>query len=232
MRRSERLSTVSVMAAGLAHEINNPLAILGNRIEIMEREAKTHIDVDRIRKDLAVLGEHVERIRTLTTDLLAFAREEGDDSEALDLGALLERMVRLLERTVRTQGVDIELEIDEGIPTIPANVKAIETVFVNLIMNAGQATPSGGSITVTAAWRPDKDVVVGKVRDTGPGVPQDLRGRIFEPFFTTKAERGGTGLGLTVCRTVVERHGGTIGLDSSPNGGTCFVVELPVRKAT
>jgi PAS domain S-box-containing protein len=227
MRRSERVAAVSIMAAGLAHEINNPLAILRNRIELMQREISHEDRLERFRKDLNVLGQHVERIRGLTSDLLSFAREDGDEPSPVALDDVVGRTVRLLDKVFRTKGVDLETIFADHLPPVHGSEKALETVFVNLLLNAGQATPPGGRVAVEVRNGERNGMILGEVRDTGPGVPPELRSRIFEPFFTTKADNEGTGLGLVVCRTIVERHGGRIRLAEAPGGGSRFIVELP-----
>ena len=228
MRRSERLAAVSIMAAGLTHELNNPLAILGNRIELMQRDAKRNGAGEQVQKDLAVLGHHVERLRGVTTDLLAFAREDGEQSRRIELDEILARVVRLFQRTFTTKGIDLELTTDGGSHATIGHDNAIETVFVNLLMNAMQAMPQGGSVWVECRGREDDGAfVVVEVRDTGLGIPKDIQKRIFEPFFTTKGDQGGTGLGLAVCRTIVERHGGSISIESGKGTGSSFLVSLP-----
>jgi PAS domain S-box-containing protein len=231
MRRSERLAAASVMAAGLAHELNNPLAILGNRIELMQREVARRTSGDQLGKDLAVLGQLVERLRGLTTDLLAFARDDHAERGSIALDESLGRVVRLLHRTFQTKGIDLEFAHPENVPSIVGNASAIETVFVNLLMNALQATPSDGVVSVEIAPAAGASNFVRiEVRDTGGGVPSDVKSRIFEPFFTTKGEDGGAGLGLTVCRSVVERHGGTIWVEDAEGGGSRFLVRFPVSR--
>ena len=232
MRRSERLAAVSIMAAGLAHEINNPLAILGNRIELMQRDVAGQQGIDRFQKDLEVLGQHVERIRGLTSDLLSFAREDTDEKAPVVLTDVVGRVVRLLDKTFRTKGVTLTFAAHPGVPEIHGDEKAMETVFVNLLLNAGQATPPGGEVTVSVVPGEKTGTVRGEVRDTGPGVPLELRSRVFEPFFTTKGDQGGTGLGLVVCRTIVERHAGTIALTTAVGGGCRFVIDLPTNTQT
>ncbi len=231
MRRSERLAAVSVMAAGLAHEINNPLAILGNRIELMQRELAAQPDPERVRADLDVLRAHVERIGRLTTDLLAFAREDTEGDGTVDLHQVVDRVTRLLRRNFQRKGVELVTTEESRVPPMSGNEKAIETVFVNLLLNAASMTPEGGVVEVVVGQASRPGYVRWEVRDTGPGVARELRGRIFEPFFTTRAADGGTGLGLTVCRSVVERHGGSIRASEREGFGGCFVVELPVRAA-
>lgn len=230
MRRSERLSAVSIMAAGLAHEINNPLSILGNRIELMRREASKHEVGPRLVRDIEVVDEKVARIRNITADLLSFAREGQAESVDLSIEEVLRRLVRLLERTLAAQGVEISLDIPEPVPHLRGNATAIETVFANLILNAQQAMPDGGVVRIRASVEgesPQRLVVC--VTDDGPGISDDVKARLFEPFFTTKGDRGGTGLGLAVCRALVERQGGLISAGNSSDGGGQFTVHLPLR---
>ncbi len=236
MRRSERLAAISIMAAGLAHEFNNPLAGLsrvyvtdpfGNRIELMERDAGGTIDRERMMKDLAVLKEHIGRIRDVTTDLLNFAREDDDCRSLVDLSQVVRRVGRLLEHTYATRGVKLELVEANGECSVHGSEKTIETVVTNLLINAAQATQAGGWVRVDVCGSRAGDFVEVGVSDSGPGVPPDLRNRIFDPFFTTKADSGGTGLGLTVCRAVMEQHGGALSLHSPPEGGSRFVASFP-----
>ncbi|MCA9737695.1 MAG: ATP-binding protein [Gemmatimonadota bacterium] len=222
MRHSERLAAVSIMAAGLAHEINNPLAILQNRIELMQRDAE---DGTALARDLEVLLAHVDRLRGITSDLLAFAREESSGTDRVQVDRVAERLVGLLERTFVTQGLELVADV-VALPAVQGDEKAIEAVLVNLLTNAAQATPDGGLVRLTMGLNQERRRVWVWVEDSGPGIPAELRERIFEPFFTTK---GGTGLGLTLCRTIVERHGGVLRLDDSFEAGTRFVLELPIH---
>ena len=226
LRRSERLSAMSVMAAGLAHELNNPLAILGNRVECMQRDARRASAPAAWLKDLEVLGDHVTRISGLTSSLLAFARDDERTTEPISLPSLAMPIVALLRQTFAMRGLELAVDFAPDVPTITVNAKAIETVLVNLLLNAADATPAGGKVTLgvraTAAGGVEFDV-----SDTGSGIPVEQRGRVFEPFYTTKGVGRGTGLGLAVCRSVVDRHGGTIRISDAPGGGARFVVTLP-----
>ena len=233
MRRSERLATMSVVAAGLAHEINNPLAIIGNRIELMQRDARERYHDDHLEHDLTVLQQHVQRLSTLCADLLRFARDDGDGTASVELGAVARRTAGLLERTLASRRLQLLLQSDETLLPAAADEKGLETVLINLILNAADATPAGGQVMVEVRAGAVHDEVELVVSDTGPGVAPELRERIFEPFFTTKEPGKGTGLGLTVCRTIVERMGGSIVVDgaSHPSPGSRFVVRLPVANA-
>lgn len=228
LRRTERLAAMSVMAAGLAHEINNPLAIIGNRIECMQRDASRQELPPGLRHDLDVLREHVERLSGLTTSLLRFAREDDRAVESVALDSLALGIVALLRQTFVMRGLRLEPVVEKGIPPITANAKAIETVLVNLLLNAADATPSGGTVALHVRSIGASAVEL-EVSDTGPGIKPEHRARLFEPFFTTKGAGRGTGLGLAVCRSIVDRHGGTIRVNDNLGGGSRFVVTLPIQ---
>lgn len=229
MRRSERLAAISVMAAGLAHEINNPLAIIGNRIECMQRDVRDKWSDSPLAADLDVLQQHVERLRELTTSLLRFARDDRGEAGSIALGALAESTVALLHRTMAMSRLHLRLHVEPGVPDVMGYEKAIETVIVNLLLNAADATPPDGTVTLTIRCSADGEAVEIEVRDTGPGLAPELRERIFDPFFTTKGPGRGTGLGLTVCRSIVDRHGGAIAVDTPSGGGCRFVVTIPLQ---
>ncbi len=227
MRRSERLAAVSTMAAGLAHELNNPLAVIANRVECMEREVQKRCPHCFLEPDLAVLREHTARLSGITQDLLRFTREGDDTAAPLDVGVLAARVAHLLERTFVGRNVRLELLVAGDLPPVLGSDRALETVCMNLLLNAAEAMPAGGAVRVEVRRAVGEGAVELAVSDTGPGIPPELRERIFEPFFTTKGGKGGTGLGLAVCRSVVERHRGRIRVESPVGGGSRFVVILP-----
>jgi len=229
MRRSERLAAISVMAAGLAHEINNPLAIIGNRIECMQRDIRDKWSDTSLAADVDVLQQHVARLRELTTSLLRFARDDRGEAGPVALGALAESTVALLHRTMAMRRLQLRLHVKPGVPDVMGYEKAIETVIVNLLLNAADATPPDGTVTLSIRCSADGKAVEIEVRDTGEGLAPELRERVFDPFFTTKGPGRGTGLGLTVCRSIVDRHGGAIAIDTPPDGGCRFVVTIPLQ---
>jgi PAS domain S-box-containing protein len=227
MRRSERLSAVSVMAAGLAHELNNPLAVIANRIECMESEVSERCPECFLEGDLTVLREHANRLGEVTRDLLRFAHDEEGDHRMIPLVAVSERLTRLLSRTFASRDIRLDLVVQQELPSPIGSENAIETVLMNLLLNAADATPRGGTVTLDV-HQIGGDEIEMSVTDTGSGVPNELSVKIFEPFFTTKAAGRGTGLGLAVCRSVVERHGGRIWVESGKGAGSRFVVALPL----
>jgi PAS domain S-box-containing protein len=227
MRRSERLSAISIMAGGIAHELNNPLSILGNRIELMQREAIRRDAGIPILEDLEVLRRHVGRIGSVTSDLIKFARDGSDELVAVDVNEVVGRVTRLLGKVFVESGVELAVEMGDDLPSVLGSEGVVETLLVNLLLNAQQATPSGGVVRVVTRQDPRERAVRMEVHDSGPGIPEELRRRIFEPFFTTKGDRGGTGLGLAVCRALVDRVGGNLELVTVDGRGASFVVTLP-----
>ena len=226
MRRSERLATVSVLAAGLAHELNNPIGIIGNRLEVMAAALDRGPQVDVLKRDISVLRDHVGRLATVTGHLLRFGRADEDPPREVRLDDIAARVATLLERALVTRGIHVVHNSNPPVPSVRGRAQALETVCTNLMLNAADAMPKGGTITVASASGPDGAAEL-RVGDEGPGVPKDLRERIFEPFFTTKGPGRGTGLGLALCRSIVERHGGRIWVEDGPVGGSCFVVSIP-----
>ena len=225
MRRSERLSAISVMAAGLAHELNNPLSVVGNRLELMQRDAMAGNGDRRFLSDLDVVRKHVNRIGAITGDLLRFARNESDTMGDVDVHTVVDRTVRLLQRVFVAADVELRAHEEALLPTAFANDNILETILVNLLLNARQATPPGGTVELrTRSVR--GSLLEIEVRDTGPGVPVELRRRIFEPFFTTRSDQGGTGLGLAVCRALADRMGGTLEVSDRDQVGASFVLSL------
>ncbi|MEQ1690640.1 MAG: ATP-binding protein [Gemmatimonas sp.] len=233
MRRSERLATMSVVGAGLAHEINNPLAIISNRIELMRRDARRQGPDARFESDLVVLEQHVQRLSTLCAELLRFAHDDADGVRVIELWPVAQRIAGLLERTLVSRQIKLQLAADPDVPAVRADEKGVETVLMNLILNAADATPPGGLVFLEARTAIRGDEVELIVSDSGPGISADMRERIFEPFFTTKQPGKGTGLGLTVCRTILERMGGSIGVDQSActATGARLLVRLPMALA-
>ncbi|MFQ5680408.1 MAG: ATP-binding protein [Gemmatimonadota bacterium] len=232
MRRSERIAALSVMAAGLAHELRNPLAVITNRLECMEREARTRCDECVLTTDLTVLREHTARLAQVTQDLLKFGEEEDERYGDVVLPEVVSGVVGLLQRTYKNRNVSISTRFAPELPTLTGNAKVLETVVMNLVLNAIEVTPAGGKVTVEAETADADRAVRLRVIDHGPGIPRPLRQRIFEPFFTTKSPGRGTGLGLAVCRSIIEKQGGEIWVESEEGRGSRFIVSLPLDPAS
>ena len=228
MLRSERLAAVSLMAAEFAHEINNPVAVMANRIELMEAELTEANGDARLLRDLAVLREHAVRLGEITRNLRHFAAEYEDGSALVDLPTLLHGVAGLLQSNLAGRGVALRVEIAGAVPPVTGSNRALETLLINLVNNGAEAMSGEGSVVL--GLRGTDDTVELWVQDQGPGIPPELQERVFEPFFSTKGSRRGMGLGLALCRSIVERHGGSIVVDSTLGEGTTFRVTLPTAQ--
>jgi two-component system NtrC family sensor kinase len=215
------------VVSGVAHELNNPLAVvLGQSEEMVTSDVSPEV-----RAGLQLINEQAHRARHIVKDLLAFVRHREDRRETVALGDLVARTVVGQASEARRHHVTVEVDGARPGPTVMIDSLGLEQVLVNLIDNAMDAAGPGGRVQVRVTDRDGQGVVA--VEDSGPGVPEELVGRIFEPFFTTKPTGQGTGLGLAVSVGLLEQHGGTLTLENRPGAqvGARFVVRLPLAKA-
>ncbi|HYK10625.1 MAG TPA: ATP-binding protein [Gemmatimonadales bacterium] len=225
--QSEKMSAMGQLIAGVAHDLNNPLASVVGFSDFLAEAGEIP---PALAEPLQVIRQEAERAATIVRNLLSFARKQEGERQSQSIRPLLESTLALLRNQLMALKVEAALEIEPGIPPIGVNANQIKQVFVNLIVNAAQAIastkrPGGGHIWITARrWLDGCSV---SIADDGPGIPEDLTQRVFEPFFTTKPEGQGTGLGLSISQGIVKEHGGRITLDSAPNQGATFTVELP-----
>ncbi len=222
--QSEKLAAMGRLAAGVAHEINNPLGGMLNCVKTM---AENPEDTAMVRRYLALLDKGLHRIAAIVRQLLRFGRRQPLCYRTVDIDELVRECFSFLEFT----GKEVELVLDLGLDRpVPVDADALQQVVVNLGLNAMQAMPDGGTLTVQS--RIEGDWVVLRFQDTGVGIAAENLSRIFDPFYTTKEVGEGTGLGLSVSYSLVERLGGRISVESTPGQGSCFTVELPVERPT
>jgi PAS domain S-box-containing protein len=228
--RAEQLAELGIMASGLAHEVRNPLnTIRFNLLNVQDLVASapaggsTAAEVVPVLRDIAA---EVDRLEGTVRDFLRLARPEPCQIEPVDPTELLEGVVRLVERPCRSQNVQLGLEHSASPTLVAADGKQLKQILLNLILNAQQAMPDGGRLSLRS-YAQDGRLVI-EVEDTGAGIPPEVRPKIFQPFFSTKKE--GTGLGLTICRRLVEQMGGSINFDSEVGKGTTFRIALPVSQ--
>jgi PAS domain S-box-containing protein len=233
--KAERLSSVGALAAGVAHEINNPLGIINLFAQrMLEKAKKGEIDVDKLEK----IVEQGRRVAAITRNLLDFARAAPTRFAPFDVGEVLRSTCSLVSDRARVGEIELVQEIATGLPRIVGNGQQISQVVLNLLLNAVQAIGRGGRIVVRAADTPTSRLpTAGRavrvtVEDSGPGIPPDALPRLFEPFFTTKAPGEGTGLGLSVSWGILKEHHGSIFASNRPEGGARFEFELPVEGET
>jgi PAS domain S-box-containing protein len=223
-RRAEKLAALGTLAAGLAHELNNPIGIMSSRIEVMLMEGEEL--PEHLREDLEVLHRQTQRVARITHGLLTFARTSAGEREPVDLNHVVRETLLLAETQITKRGVKVTVDLAADLPAILGDADTLQQVMLNLVTNARDAVESGGEIRIATSRRESDRTIELVVADTGRGIaPEDLS-RIFDPFFTTKSE--GTGLGLSLTHGIVREHGGTIDVESAPGRGTRFVLAFPI----
>ena len=222
-----RLASIGELAAGVAHELNNPLTgIIGFSQRLLRKSTDQTIN-----RDLERIYNEAQRAVRVVQNLLAFARRHDLKKQFSDVNEILARALELRAYELRTSNIDLGVELAPDLPKTIADFGEIQEVFLNIIMNAEQAMTEanhGGKLSVNTQ-RVKKYIKI-RFTDDGPGIPAEKLGKVFDPFFTTRGGRGGTGLGLSVCHSIVAEHGGRIYAESKPGKGTTFIVELPVVK--
>ena len=226
MERRGSLSTLGNMAAAVAHEIRNPLNAVSMglqrlRVEFSPAEAEEYCRL------LELVQGEVRRLNTIVEEFLSLARPLSLKPGRIRVPDLVDEVVRLVETEAEASGVSIERAIPAALPTLEADRDRLKQVVLNLTLNAIQAMPQGGALTLGAAVTDGRLALT--VTDTGPGIPPELLHRVFDPYVTSKTK--GLGLGLTIARRIVEAHGGTVAVESQPGRGTCFRVTLPLGGA-
>jgi two-component system NtrC family sensor kinase len=227
LQQAEKLAALGQLVSGVAHEINNPAAIISGFAQtLLLDELKPEQ-----REMLQMVYDEATRIGRITSDLLAFARMGGGGGKQrmlVDLNDIVRRTFALRSYHLSTLDITVALEFDPGEPKIWADASELQQMLLNLLINAEQALVTvEPPRTLTVRTRADEQEAVLEIADSGPGIPADIRGKIFDPFFTTKAEGVSTGLGLSICYGIAQQHGGRIWADSEPGHGARFTVVLP-----
>jgi len=227
MVQTEKLTSLGLLAAGVAHEVNTPLAVISNYIQMLAKQ----IPVDDPRqKTIERIVKQTFRASEIVNNLLNFSRTGGAAPVEVDLNSVLEETLTLVQHPFKTAQVNVVRNYAEKLPPVLGSTTRLQQVFLNLFMNARDAMPSGGMLEVrTGAHNGSVEI---EVSDTGAGIPPEHIHRIFDPFFTTKATGRGTGLGLSVSYGIIKEHAGKVDVRSTPGKGTSFRLEFPVaRKA-
>jgi two-component system sensor histidine kinase HydH len=223
VRRSERLASLGRLAAGVAHEIRNPLSSIRGFAQYFMNRLKGHEEEQGY---ASVMVKEVDRLNRVVTDLLDFARPKEPRREPHHLGNILSHSIKLLEPELKKKGVQVEEEYESDIPPVLVDRDQLSQAFLNLLLNSVESIEGGGRIRISLKKGYNQNGAEVAVSDTGRGIPPEDLGRVFEPFFTTK--RGGTGLGLAIVHQIVESHGGEITVESTERVGTTFRITLPI----
>jgi two-component system, NtrC family, sensor kinase len=231
--RAEKLAAVGRLAAGVVHEINNPLATISACAEALERRVEEGAfeasdAAEDLEEYLGLIKSEAFRCKSITTGLLDFSRVRVGERNPIDVAEILRSSANLISHQNRAANIDLAVEAEDGLPLVNADAGQIQQAVIALATNAIDAMPDGGTLTFRATA--DRNRVSIEVEDTGVGIPTENLSKIFEPFFTTKGVGEGTGLGLAVCYGIITEHGGRLSVRSNPGRGTTFSIFLPARR--
>jgi two-component system, NtrC family, sensor kinase len=227
--QSQKLAAIGELSAGIAHEINNPLAIIRQEAEWMQHLLKKLGDakaLGELQGSVQQIVQQVDRCTEITRNLLDFARKRDPVIQAVEVNRIIENMTMLVEKEARHKNITIVRHYDATLPVIYSDAPQLRQVILNFLTNATQAIGKDGVVTITTRLSNDAavDIVIG---DTGCGIPEANLAKIFDPFFTTKPPGQGTGLGLSICHGIILRLGGRITVESLVGQGTKFTITLP-----
>ena len=225
--QSHKMRAVGTLTAGVAHELNNPLNNITLTAHMLQEDYETLTDEERQEMVDEVVAE-AGRAKKIISNLLDFARESGSQMEPLGLPNLIRETIDLARNQIKLSGINIEFQDAGNLPRVHGDRQQLQQVFLNLILNAVDASPKGGNIQVSVYPAEDRKYVEVKVKDSGSGIPAHILPSIFDPFFTTKGRGKGTGLGLSVSQGIAAKHGGRIMVTSQEGQGAVFSVLLPV----
>ncbi|MBD3308603.1 PAS domain-containing protein [candidate division KSB3 bacterium] len=224
VKRTERLASVGQLAAGVAHEIRNPLGALKGFLQYFQRKLSLP---EQDRTYLSVMVNEVDRLNTVISNLLDFARPRQPVLEPCDLAAHLQHVLKLVESDRQAKGIAIRLDLEDPLPQILLDCDQITQVLLNILLNGIQATEPGGEMQIRAAVQPEDQQVELTITDSGQGIAVEDLPKIFDPFFSTK--KRGSGLGLAIAHTIIEHHQGHIRVESAQGAGTTFRIYLPLN---
>lgn len=224
--QSQKIASIGRMAAGVAHEINNPLSAILIFADMLKNSLK---DNAQYFADIQEIVDQTLRCKRIVTDLLEFSRKSAGKTSSFSLETFLTKCLDLLVHKAQFQNIDVTTDIEKDMPNLVGDMSQLQQVFTNLLVNAADAMEGKGKLSIRAWCERERGMFVIRVSDTGPGIPENLRDKIFDIFFTTKPVGKGTGLGLGISQNIIKIHGGNLSFECPPQGGTTFIVELPLR---
>jgi two-component system NtrC family sensor kinase len=226
LMQSEKLASLGRLASGVAHEINSPLTGILTFSHLLMRKLK---DNPELQRELELIVRETTRVSTIVRGLLDFARESKPQKKPCNINELILHTLSLVEHQSVFHDIRVVKNLDPQVTMVLLDVNQIQQVFMNILLNAADAMPAGGTLTITSTMPPEDSFVQVRFADTGIGIPEKNLNRIFDPFFTTKVDKKGTGLGLAVSYGIIERHRGHIEVQSEEGRGTTFTIKLPLE---
>jgi len=221
--QSEKLAAMGRLTSQVAHELNNPIYGIMNTLELL----KTEIPPESKRRRILELSlSEIQRLSEMLRNMLSFSKPEEEKRRPVKIDELIEGILLVMEKQMKESNIQVEASFDSDIPEVMASTNQMRQVMLNILKNAKEAMPKGGTLTVRTAREGNKVMV--HIQDTGTGIPEEIRDKIFEAFFTTKQKVKGVGLGLSVCYGIIKDHGGEIKVESEEGKGTTFTISLPI----
>jgi len=221
--QSEKLAAMGRLTSQIAHELNNPIYGIMNTLELL----KTEIPPENKRRRILELSlSEIQRLSEMLRNMLSFSKPEEEKRRPVKIDELIEGILLVMEKQMKESNIQVEASFDSDIPEVMASTNQMRQVMLNILKNAKEAMPKGGTLTVRTAREGNKVLIT--TQDTGIGIPEEIRDKIFEAFFTTKQKVKGVGLGLSVCYGIIKDHGGEIKVESEEGRGTTFVISLPI----
>lgn len=236
LAKAQKLAPVDELSAGVAHEINNPLGIISQEVQLIKdilttgtaEELKENVDLNDSVKEISL---QVDRCKEIVNKLLSFARDMKPVIQRVELNALIDNIAQLVKKEATAKQIRIYTKFQSGLPTVYSDPPLLRQIILNLLVNATQAIDGSGVITISTNTGNNGTIEIA-VEDTGCGIPEENLDRIFTPFFTTKTSKQGSGLGLAFCRGIIEKLGGSISVVSEIGKWTIFTVRIPIDSRT
>jgi signal transduction histidine kinase len=222
---TEKMAALGKLSASIAHEVNNPLGIISNYLQILSNRK---LPDDVYANYIKILKEEVKRIAGIVRQLLDFYRPQQEEIDQVDLKRVIAESLTLLSNQLSTADIDVNLDLPNKLPIIPGSPEKLKQVILNLLMNSRDFLRNGGQIDIVVKIIEDNILI--EISDNGPGISKDIISKVFEPFFTTKPGREGTGLGLSVCYGIIQWHKGNITVRNNARGGATFAITLPTTR--
>jgi two-component system NtrC family sensor kinase len=225
--QSEKLAALGIVAAGIAHEVKNPLAIIIQGVEYL----RTSVDSDIHMADIVErIKKSAFRADSIIKGLLSFTRQMPIQTEQMEIAPIIEETLSFIDHQLKSKHIKLVKQFSPGLPKVTVDINQIKQVFLNLLLNSIDAIQDRGTITISAEKveiAPGESHLQITLADTGCGIPKDIIEKVFDPFYTTKDSSGNAGLGLSIAKGIIDKHHGTIKIESESEGGTCVIIALP-----